>query len=167
MPRPRKAVAIRRIELRLAADDPMILELVQEARLRGVELTQHIYDLLRSRYLLRHGQSFQDLLWVPGSATNQRAALSLAEPIEQLTLHQRVTCSWSICLQRRGTVAHQTAHACTTALDAAILCYPASYEIPGLTQSAIFSLRFQLGGGWMERVHSFSQPLPVILYLYG
>lgn len=29
-----------------------------------------------------------------------------------------------------------------------------------------FSL-FQLGIGWMERVHSFSQPLPVILYLYG
>jgi len=29
-----------------------------------------------------------------------------------------------------------------------------------------FSL-FQLGVGWMERVHSFSQPLPVILYLYG
>jgi hypothetical protein len=29
-----------------------------------------------------------------------------------------------------------------------------------------FSL-FQLGVGWMERLHSFSQPLPVILYLYG
>lgn len=29
-----------------------------------------------------------------------------------------------------------------------------------------FSL-FQLGVGWMERVHSFSQPLPMILYLYG
>lgn len=29
-----------------------------------------------------------------------------------------------------------------------------------------FSL-FQLGIGWMERLHSFSQPLPVILYLYG
>ncbi len=29
-----------------------------------------------------------------------------------------------------------------------------------------FSL-FQLGIGWMERVHSFSQALPVILYLYG
>jgi hypothetical protein len=69
MARPRKAVAIRRIELRLAANDPMILELAQEARLRGVELTQHIHDLLRSRYLLRHGQSFQDLLWVPGTAT--------------------------------------------------------------------------------------------------
>jgi Transposase DDE domain len=29
-----------------------------------------------------------------------------------------------------------------------------------------FSL-FQLGVGWMERLHSFTQPLPVILYLYG
>jgi len=29
-----------------------------------------------------------------------------------------------------------------------------------------FSL-FQLGAGWMERLHSFNQPLPVILYLYG
>ena len=29
-----------------------------------------------------------------------------------------------------------------------------------------FSL-FQLGVGWLERLHSFSQPLPVILYLYG
>jgi hypothetical protein len=28
-----------------------------------------------------------------------------------------------------------------------------------------FSL-FQLGVGWMQRLHSFSQPLPVILYLY-
>ena len=74
MARPRKAVAIRRIELRLAANDPMILELAQEAQLRGVELTQHIHDLLRSRYLLRHGQSFQDLLWVPGAATTESPA---------------------------------------------------------------------------------------------
>ena len=74
MARPRKAVAIRRIELRLAANDPMILELAQEAQLRGVELTQHIHDRLRSRYLLRHGQSFQDLLWVPGSTTTDAPA---------------------------------------------------------------------------------------------
>ncbi len=78
MARPRKTVAIRRIELRLAADDPMILELVQEARLRGVELAQHIHDLLRSRYLLRHGQSFQDVLWVPGSATTNTPASTQA-----------------------------------------------------------------------------------------
>jgi len=69
MPRLRKAVPMRRIELRLATDDPMLRELAQEAQLRGVELTHHIHDLLRSRHLLRHGQSFQDLLWVPGSAT--------------------------------------------------------------------------------------------------
>jgi hypothetical protein len=78
MPRPRKAVAIRRIELRLAADDPMLHELAREAELRAVELTQHIHDLLRSRYLLRHGQSFQDLLWVPGSATTDMPASTQA-----------------------------------------------------------------------------------------
>src|SRR5215207_4837443 len=74
MPRPRKTRAIRRIELRLAADDPMLRELAQEAQLRGVELTHHIHDLLRSRYLLRHGQSFQDLLWVPGGPTTESPA---------------------------------------------------------------------------------------------
>jgi hypothetical protein len=74
MARPRKAVSMRRIELRLAADDPMLRELAQEAQLRGVELTHHIHDLLRSRYLLRHGQSFQDLLWVPGGAITNASA---------------------------------------------------------------------------------------------
>src|SRR3954452_23060572 len=74
MARPRKAVAIRRIELRLVADDPMLHELAQEAQLRGVELPHHIHDLLRSRYLLRHGQSFQELLWVPGDATTDSPA---------------------------------------------------------------------------------------------
>jgi hypothetical protein len=74
MGRPRKAVSIRRLELRLAADDPMLYELAQEAELRGVELTHPIHDLLRSRYLLRHGQSFQDLLWVPGSTTIEAPA---------------------------------------------------------------------------------------------
>jgi hypothetical protein len=64
MARPRKVVAIRRIELRLSTNDPMLRELAQAAQLRSVELTQHIHDLLRSRYLLRHGQSFQELLWV-------------------------------------------------------------------------------------------------------
>jgi hypothetical protein len=58
---------VRRIELRLAEDDPLLVELAQEAQVRRVELTQHIYDLLRSRYLIRHGQSLHDLLWVPGT----------------------------------------------------------------------------------------------------
>ena len=69
MGRPPKAGAIRRIELRLSADDAMLHELSAEAQLRGVELTHHIHDLLRSRYLLRHGQSFLDVLWVPGGIT--------------------------------------------------------------------------------------------------
>jgi hypothetical protein len=81
MSRPRKAVSMRRIELRLAADDPMLHELAQEAQLRGVELTHHIHDLLRSRYLLRHGQSFQDLLWVPGGPiTDAPARIPVPDP---------------------------------------------------------------------------------------
>jgi hypothetical protein len=67
MARPRKSAHVRRIELRLAGNDPLLEELVQEAQLRGVELTQHIHKLLRSRYLIRHGQSLHDLLWVPST----------------------------------------------------------------------------------------------------
>jgi hypothetical protein len=67
MPRPPKNARVRRIELRLAEDDPLLVELAQEAQLRGVELTQHMYDLLRSRYLIRHGRSLHDLLWIPGA----------------------------------------------------------------------------------------------------
>jgi hypothetical protein len=37
MARPRKTAPMRRIELRLAADDPVLRELAQEAQLRGVE----------------------------------------------------------------------------------------------------------------------------------
>ena len=74
MGRPPKAGAIRRIELRLSADDAMLHELSAEAQLCGVELTQHIHDLLRSRYLLHHGQSFQDLLWVPSGPTTDTPA---------------------------------------------------------------------------------------------
>src|SRR5215211_7714259 len=73
MPRPRKGVRVRRIELRLAEDDPLLAELAQEAQLRGVELTQHIHDLLRSRYLIRRGQSLHDLLWVPGAPPTSAA----------------------------------------------------------------------------------------------
>ncbi|SRR6266545_1080924 len=69
MARPHKNARVRRIELRLAEDDPLLAELTQEAQLRRVELTQHIHDLLRSRYLIRHGQSLHDLLWVPGATT--------------------------------------------------------------------------------------------------
>jgi hypothetical protein len=69
---------VRRIELRLAENDPLLAELGQEAQLRGIELTQHIHDLLRSRYLIRHGQSLHDLLWLPGATT---AAAPNGEPM--------------------------------------------------------------------------------------
>jgi hypothetical protein len=73
MARPRKTIHVRRIELRLAEDDPLLVELAQEAQVRRVELTQHIHDLLRSRYLLRHGQSLHDLLWIPHAAEESKA----------------------------------------------------------------------------------------------
>lgn len=70
MPRLRHNNGVRRIELRLPADDPMLEELAQEAERRGVELQQHIYDLLRGRYLLRRGESLATLLWLPGATTS-------------------------------------------------------------------------------------------------
>jgi hypothetical protein len=68
---------MRQIELRLSTDAPMLLELEQEAQLRGVELTHHIHDLLRSRYLLRRGQSFQELLWYRDGSTSTHRSSSL------------------------------------------------------------------------------------------
>ncbi|MBK9715080.1 MAG: hypothetical protein IPO81_27905 [Kouleothrix sp.] len=56
------------MELRLASDDPLLEELVQEAQRCGVELQQHIDDLLRGRYLLRRGESLATLLWLPGTS---------------------------------------------------------------------------------------------------
>jgi hypothetical protein len=70
MARTRRSAPIRRIELRLATDDPLLEELAQEAERRGVELQQHIYDLLRGRYLLRRGESLTTLLWLPGATTS-------------------------------------------------------------------------------------------------
>lgn len=46
--------------------DPALDELLSEAQTRGVSVQQHIYDLLRARYLARHGQALSDLLWIPG-----------------------------------------------------------------------------------------------------
>lgn len=45
--------------------DPMLAELLTEASARGVSVQQHIYDLLRARYLARRGQSLDALLWTP------------------------------------------------------------------------------------------------------
>ncbi|MBK9715044.1 MAG: hypothetical protein IPO81_27725 [Kouleothrix sp.] len=52
----------------MVTDDPLLEELTQEAERRGVELQQHIYDLLRGRYLLRRGESLATLLWLPGTS---------------------------------------------------------------------------------------------------
>src|SRR3954463_7777889 len=58
MARPRKAVSMRRIELRLPADEAILRELAQEAQMRGVELTQHIHD----RRLLRGPATISELV---------------------------------------------------------------------------------------------------------
>jgi hypothetical protein len=48
-----------------AKGDKALAELLDEAELRGVTLQQHIYDILRARYLARRGQAIADLLWTP------------------------------------------------------------------------------------------------------
>lgn len=48
------------------AGDEALIELLEEAQMRGVSLQQHIYDILRARYLARRGQALADLLWTPG-----------------------------------------------------------------------------------------------------
>ena len=63
---------IRRLEFtHFRIDDPLLAELEDEATVRGVSVQQHIYDLLRARYLARRGQALGDLLWVPPTLTAQ------------------------------------------------------------------------------------------------
>ena len=61
----RLTMASKRFEIRWP-DDAMLAELEAEARLRGVLLQQHLYDLLRARHLARHGEmTLSNLLWTP------------------------------------------------------------------------------------------------------
>jgi hypothetical protein len=63
---------IRRLEFtHFRSDDPVLAELEDEAGVRGVSVQQHIYDLLRARYLARRGHTLGDLLWVPPTPTAQ------------------------------------------------------------------------------------------------
>jgi hypothetical protein len=60
---------VRRLELtQFREDDPVLAELGTEATARGVTVQQHIYDLLRARYLARRGQALAELLWIPTPA---------------------------------------------------------------------------------------------------
>ena len=101
MARPRKRAHVRRIELRIAEDDPLLTELVQEAQLRRVELTQHIHDLLRSRYLIRHGQSLHDLLWIPGAreASGPHDALTTSSEAPLTAAASAAAAAWSDMLE--------------------------------------------------------------------
>jgi hypothetical protein len=58
-------------------DDPLLAELRAEANARGVSLQQHIYDLLRARYLARRGQALSDLLWIPGAPAAAERAVEM------------------------------------------------------------------------------------------
>lgn len=64
-----KGGRVERIDIngQFRAGDPALAELRAEAEMRGVSLQQHIYDVLRARYLARHGQSYAELLWTPGA----------------------------------------------------------------------------------------------------
>lgn len=64
-----RARDVRRLELtQFRGDDEVLAELEAEATARGVSVQQHIYDLLRARYLARRGQALADLLWIPAQA---------------------------------------------------------------------------------------------------
>lgn len=65
---PTRRGVYRRIELRVVAADPLLAELDNEAQRRGVPLQQHLYDLLRARYLARQGDTLAACLWVPEGA---------------------------------------------------------------------------------------------------
>jgi hypothetical protein len=82
---------IHRIDIngQFRADDPALAELLAEAAARGVSLQQHIYDLLRARYLARRGQSLDALLWTPcGSGT------AVPEPPAPATVASAAAAAW-------------------------------------------------------------------------
>ena len=75
---------IRRLEFtHFRIDDPLLAELEEEATARGVSVQQHIYDLLRARYLARRGQALGELLWVPGGGAAQEGAPESAPAPDQ------------------------------------------------------------------------------------
>lgn len=82
---------IHRIDIngQFRTDDPMLAELLTEAAVRGVSVQQHIYDLLRARYLARRGQALGDLLWVPCGA-----ALATPEPLPSATAAGAAAAAW-------------------------------------------------------------------------
>lgn len=80
---PRKAGApIARIEINgpFREGDAVLDELRAEAAARNVSLQQHIYDVLRARYLARHGESYMQLLWTPTDPAVQPTAAPSETP---------------------------------------------------------------------------------------
>jgi hypothetical protein len=63
-----RGAPIRRLEFtHFREDDPTLAELEAEAAARDVSVQQHIYDILKARWLARRGRSFEELLWTPGA----------------------------------------------------------------------------------------------------
>ena len=56
---------IERFELKWR-DDAMLKQLREEATLRGVTLQQHLYDIVRARWLWQQGKTI-DPFWMPTS----------------------------------------------------------------------------------------------------
>jgi len=98
-----------------------------------------------------------------GSAEGRtaRRALPRAALIEQLTLHQRVTRSKNICLQRGGTVVRQTAQTCTTALSCGRWC---RHSAPACTRTRRHCSRhcslLPIGSGRLASVGRVGQCAP-------
>ncbi|MBK8200229.1 MAG: hypothetical protein IPK75_17930 [Acidobacteria bacterium] len=81
---PRKAGApIARIEINgpFREGDPVLDVLRAEASARNTSVQQHIYDILRARYLASQGQSYIALLWTPSDpAVSPQAAIPPPAP---------------------------------------------------------------------------------------
>ena len=80
----RRGAPIARIEINgpFREGDPVLDELRAEAAARNLTIQQHIYDVLRARYLARHGQSYMDLLWTPSDPAAQPAAAAPPPPAD-------------------------------------------------------------------------------------
>ena len=72
----KRGAPIARIEINgpFREGDPVLDELRAEAAARNTSVQQHIYDVLRARYLARQGQSYLALLWTPTDPAVQPCA---------------------------------------------------------------------------------------------
>jgi hypothetical protein len=79
MPRPKKDIEQRRIELSWR-DDEMMRALDREAIDRGVSLQQHIYDIVRARWLAQQGKPLAPFY---GGGPSAPSVASESEPLPE------------------------------------------------------------------------------------